>query len=229
MLRKDTFIWIDDDHIFLDYISERLKYIQNKALNDGLIGPENKLTWICLNDIEAALAHLKDAAQSPHHRIGLVVLDQNMPEINGLDVAKRIKEDSDLHLYRFAMCSSDDSLELMLQSLKFGSMQFISKSNSIEHIYATLQHLMQHINQFQKAISVSRKRIRRGIASGILANNHNVNADLAFKQMNLLSQSSKAKLQLDDFCEMVIDTHNRRSELDLLLNELGAPLMHDKD
>ena len=57
----------------------------------------------------------------------LVVLDVNMPEMDGLTVLRTIKEHDELKDVAVAMCSSDTQQETMVEARRMGAVDFLVK------------------------------------------------------------------------------------------------------
>ncbi len=57
----------------------------------------------------------------------LLVLDVNMPDMDGLTVLKTIKEHDELKDVRIAMYSSDTHHETMVEALRLGAVEFLIK------------------------------------------------------------------------------------------------------
>lgn len=71
----------------------------------------------------------RDSAQVP----GLVLLDLNLPKMNGLDVLKEIKQTDGLQMIPVVMLTNSKSEEDVIKGYKFGCNSFIQKPVEFEH------------------------------------------------------------------------------------------------
>ena len=72
----------------------------------------------------------------------LVVLDVNMPEMDGLTFLKTIKQHDELKIIPVAMYSSDTHHETMTEALRLGALDFIVKGTiSFEKLVARIVEL----------------------------------------------------------------------------------------
>ncbi|MBI3812318.1 MAG: response regulator [Nitrospirae bacterium] len=98
--------------------------LTRRILEKGTIA--NKVHWV--KDGQEAVDFLfrkRDDNDAPHP--GLIVLDINLPKINGLDVLKKIKEDKDLRMIPVIMLTTSDREEEVQQSYRNGANSFIIK------------------------------------------------------------------------------------------------------
>lgn len=205
-MKANKVIWVDDDPIFLEYIGDSLHLVQDQCIDNNLIVDNNKLTFIFCSNVSDALMLLQHDQSMPEPQIGLMVFDQHMPDLKGLDLAKKIKKLSGLSLYRFAMCSSENDISIMAEALRLGAVQYIPKQLSAEQIYFTLQYQISQVNHISNMSDVSRRRIRRGMAAGIIALHQSENVNDIYKSMNTYAQ--RQGHTIDSFTEQVINLHN---------------------
>jgi len=72
--------------------------------------------------------------------IDLVLLDINMPVIDGITLLGYIKEDKSLSHVAVLMVTADDNVKTALQCLKKGACGYITKPYSMEQIKQQIQH-----------------------------------------------------------------------------------------
>lgn len=78
----------------------------------------------------------------------IFLLDINMPDISGLEVAKILRHEARFEYVPIVFLSADHSLETKLKVLEAGGEDVISKSDSPEHIFAQIECRMmrgQHV------------------------------------------------------------------------------------
>lgn len=200
-------IWVDDDPMFIDYMSESLTIVQNELIDQSLISTDAILNFVFFSDIDDALNALEKDNHSSSSEVGLLVLDHHMPDIKGIDLARRVKKMQSFSHYRFAMCSSEDDIRVLAEALRLGAVEYITKQSGVEQIYFTLQYQIQQINHIQNMVDNSRKRIKRALASGIVASKSALNADDVFKNMNTLAQRHDENIE--SYVEKVVNLHNQ--------------------
>jgi phosphoserine phosphatase RsbU/P len=72
------------------------------------------------------------------HNINVVILDIMMPEIDGIEVLRIIKSNSDLSDISVIMCSALDEIENIKKSLLLGALDYFTKPLTEEQIFITL-------------------------------------------------------------------------------------------
>lgn len=65
-----------------------------------------------------------------------MLLDLNMPEMNGFEVLKRVKEDENLCHIPIVIMSTTESNEIIADTLKMGAINFIVKPVRIQQCKA---------------------------------------------------------------------------------------------
>lgn len=206
-MKLNKVLWVDDDPMFLDYISESLNLVQTELFDKELISRDMLLNLIFFSNVDDALIGLEKDQQLSSPEISLLVFDQHMPDIKGLDLAKKIKHMQEFSHYRFAMCSSEDDIIVLAEALSLGAVEYIPKQLAVEQIYFTLQYQVQQINHIQRVVDNSRKRIRRALAAGIIASKTSSTADEVLKNMNDLAQ--RRGESIDTYADRVVSAHNQ--------------------
>jgi len=115
--------------------------ITKKALNEAKI--INKL-WI-VRDGQEALDFLQrkgdyqDPSTSP--KPGLVLLDINLPKLNGIDVLRIVKEDADLKRIPVVMLTVSKRDEDIVRSYNLGCNSFIQKPVNFENFVEVVKQV----------------------------------------------------------------------------------------
>lgn len=95
-----------------------------RALEDGNVA--NKVHWA--KDGQEALDYLFQKGPFANvHLPGLVLLDINLPKVNGLEILKKIKQNDVLRIIPVIMLTTSDRDEEALKCYSFGANSFITK------------------------------------------------------------------------------------------------------
>lgn len=78
----------------------------------------------------------------------LVILDAYMPDVDGLDVVKRLKADPFTHHIPILVFTGDSSTNIQIQSLNGGADGFVRKSFDAEELVANVEALLRRSYQF---------------------------------------------------------------------------------
>ncbi len=78
----------------------------------------------------------------------LVILDAYMPDVDGLDVVRRLKADPFTHHIPVLVFTGDSSTEIEIQSLQGGADGFVRKSFDAEELVANVEALLRRSYQF---------------------------------------------------------------------------------
>lgn len=98
--------------------------LTRRSLESGNVA--NRVSWV--KDGQEALDYLfKRGAYANVHRPGLILLDINLPKVNGVEVLKKIKETEDLRVVPVVMLTTSDRDEEALKCYNFGANSFITK------------------------------------------------------------------------------------------------------
>lgn len=120
--KKKRVLVVDDSTIIVNLVKKRLEYLGYEVnyAKDG----------------EEAITKLKKF--QPH----LLLLDLMLPKLNGMEVLKKIKEDKSLDELIVIILSARNKEKDMLQSLKMGATDFITKPFSLEIMEEKLRKLL---------------------------------------------------------------------------------------
>jgi DNA-binding response OmpR family regulator len=91
----------------------------------------------------------------------LVVLDINMPDMNGVEVLRRIKANPDMADTAVIMVSANDEKEVSLQCLSLGAIDYISKPYNVVVLRARLEPIvrMALLNEVEKGKTLRLKQL----------------------------------------------------------------------
>jgi diguanylate cyclase (GGDEF)-like protein len=78
----------------------------------------------------------------------LVILDAYMPDVDGLDVVKRLKDDPFTHHIPVLMFTGDGSAVIQIQSLQGGADGFVRKTFDAEELVANVEAILRRSYQF---------------------------------------------------------------------------------
>ncbi len=78
----------------------------------------------------------------------LVILDAYMPDVDGLDVVKRLKDDPFTHHIPVLIFTGDGSTVIEIQSLQGGADGFVRKTFDAEELVANVEALLRRSYQF---------------------------------------------------------------------------------
>jgi CheY-like chemotaxis protein len=118
--------------------------LTRRALEEGKIRNELRI----VEDGEEALAYLfrrgkyKDPAISP--RPDLLLLDLNLPRVDGRQVLERVREDSKLRRMAVVVLTTSRQEEDILRSYELGCNSFITKPVGMEQFIRVIQALEEY-------------------------------------------------------------------------------------
>lgn len=79
--------------------------------------------------------------QDPAPRPSIILLDLNMPKVNGREVLKRLKDDPELHMIPIIVMTTSRAEEDLLRSYYLGANSFISKPTTFGELVAVMKGL----------------------------------------------------------------------------------------
>jgi two-component system, NtrC family, response regulator AtoC len=89
----------------------------------------------------------------------IVTLDYRLPDLSGLDVLKRIRQENDD--VQVILISEQEDIDLVVTLLKMGAYDYITKSNDIkERLLNTIQNLTKDLS-LKKEISTLKKEVQK--------------------------------------------------------------------
>jgi DNA-binding NtrC family response regulator len=101
----------------------------------------------------------KDFLDNLHQAPDIVTLDYRLPDMNGSDILKRLKQDNpDIHVI---LISEQDDINTVVELLKLGAKDYIIKSNDIrDRLLNTVQNIRKEMG-LMKEISKLRKEVQK--------------------------------------------------------------------
>ena len=120
---QDKILIIDDDSIFVSQLAELLHkegYKVGFALN-----AENGMQMLSTTNYE------------------LIILDLNMPRVNGMEVLKELKSTKSLSLIPVLMSTSEADKDVVLAALRIGADDYIVKPIDIDTILDKIYGLLK--------------------------------------------------------------------------------------
>lgn len=122
----------DDDEDDQQFVRE--------AMAEGRLA--NRL--VCVSDGEELLAYLRDAragGESDGCRPGLVLLDLNMPRMDGREALRRLKSDPDLRRIPVVVLTTSKAEEDIVRSYDLGANSFVTKPVTFEGLVGVMKSL----------------------------------------------------------------------------------------
>jgi DNA-binding response OmpR family regulator len=99
-----------------------------------------------------------------HERPDLILLDVNMPELNGYEVCARLKADRELSTIPVIFLSALGEIEDKVKAFQSGGVDYISKPFQFEEVYARVEtHLKLY--DFQRALKRQNDDLEETVAS----------------------------------------------------------------
>ena len=142
-MKKIDVMIVDDSAVF------------RKFLNDAVERTNSARVQASVANGMACLEYLKQ------NKVDVVLLDVHMPDINGIDVLREIKEKYEDTKVIMISSAGDDNVALTVEALEMGALDFISKpkgddpEKNMFRISSYLKVLFNHIaiNKFYKPVS----------------------------------------------------------------------------
>jgi len=152
MKEKNQTVLVVDDEVFnLDLITDYLS--------------EFDIDVVCVESGEQALSVLHETPD----RFSAILLDRMMPEMNGIEVLERVKNDDLINRLPVIMQTASSGKKNMLEGLKAGAYYYLSKPYDQETLVAIVKAAIrdyQHYVQIQKNLKQSVQTLKmmdRGI------------------------------------------------------------------
>ena len=113
--------------LIIDDIQENIDILEHQLKNEGF-------TIHTTTEGPKGLHILKD------QQVDLVLLDINMPVLDGITLLKNIRKDNSLSHVAVLMVTANDDIKMALQCLKKGACGYITKPYSLEQIKQQMEH-----------------------------------------------------------------------------------------
>ncbi|MGZ8798323.1 MAG: PP2C family protein-serine/threonine phosphatase, partial [Thermoanaerobaculia bacterium] len=91
-----------------------------------------------------------------------IVVDYRMPEMDGFEVARRLKADPQLHTLPVLMLTGADSPQYVVQGLNAGADDFVTKGSDIEILVARL-HALLRVKAYQDQLRRMNQQMTRDL------------------------------------------------------------------
>lgn len=128
-----SILLIEDDAVHMKLI--------RRALEKGGYGDN----IINLEDGEKAIAYLFSEGKTERHSLPkLILLDINLPKINGIEVLKRIKEDERLRIIPVVMLSTSNNRIDMEKCLRYNANSYIVKPLDFQNFMDKMKNIAQY-------------------------------------------------------------------------------------
>jgi two-component system response regulator len=108
-----------------------------------------------VRDGQEALEYLLSQDEGDTPRPDLILLDVNLPRVNGMEVLERIRRDDDLAVIPVIMLTASDREEDVVKSYRLGSNTYIQKPVEFEKFLQALDVLGQYWIVIAKLPSVA--------------------------------------------------------------------------
>ena len=120
MSEKQTILIIDD-------IQENIDILEHQLKNENF-------DILTATDAPKGLHILKE------QKIDLILLDINMPVLDGITLLRNIREDNSLDHVAILMVTANDDIKMALKCLKNGACGYITKPYSMKQIKQQIEH-----------------------------------------------------------------------------------------
>ena len=101
----------------------------------------------------------KDCLNNLHETPDIITLDYRLPDMSGMDVLKRIKDENDE--MQVILISEQEDINTVVDLLKLGAYDYITKSNDIkDRLLNTVQNIRKGIG-LKKEISTLRREVQK--------------------------------------------------------------------
>lgn len=117
----------DKTILIIDDIQENIEILEHQLKNEGY-------SIFTANEAPKGLHILKD------EKIDLVLLDINMPVLDGVTLLGSIKEDKSLSHIPVIMVTADDDIKMSLKCLKKGACGYITKPYSMNQVKQQIEN-----------------------------------------------------------------------------------------
>lgn len=112
------------------------------------------------------ITYLSAAVNKQQDLPDLVLLDINMPKLNGIEALERIKKDKscvDVPVVMYSTCNND---EQKMQCMELGARDFITKGSSFDKILSTMRnidHYIRHSPDITQPVTKSKQNKKQKI------------------------------------------------------------------
>lgn len=116
-MNYNSILQIDDDADDCEMFADVLRQVSNSK-------------YVAINNPFIAVTNLINGLLKPD----VIVLDVNMPGMNGIEVLSKIKENQETSAIPVIMFSTSSRPELISRALELGAIKYVSKPNDIAEL-----------------------------------------------------------------------------------------------
>lgn len=109
---------------------------------------QTQLTFF--RDAESALSHLRENSQGPTVSPDLIFLDFNLPRMDGREVLRQLKSDTNSKDVPIIILSSSDREEDVKKAYELGASTYISKSLILNELSNSLESILDYWSNIAK-------------------------------------------------------------------------------
>ena len=130
---------IDVDILLVEDSSDDYEIVSN-------ILREERIHFLHVRDGVDALRYIFSDELATHdiHKLNLILLDLNLPKINGLEVLKKIRKDKRTHNIPVVILTSSDDSKEIYQAYDLGANSFVVKPTEFEKFVSTIQAISKY-------------------------------------------------------------------------------------
>jgi chemotaxis family two-component system response regulator Rcp1 len=115
-----------------------------RLMREAFRDAENSIDLRVVSDGEEAISFLKRVgAYSLAPRPDFILLDLNLPKMDGREVLARIKEDADLHTIPTVVLTTSEAEEDVLKSYELSANCYLSKPIALEAFESLIKNLSE--------------------------------------------------------------------------------------
>jgi len=181
MTARRLILLVDDDAMLLDYLSTVLRHAGHDTLHAA-------------SGAEA----LQRVAEQDGNPIALALLDINMPGMSGLDLARRLREHTEVP---FMFLSSVDDAETARQAASHGAVGYLVKPVDAQHLLPALEAALARADEIRQlrrteanlsaALAAGRET---SLAVGLLMGRFQTDRNTAFEVLRDHARASRRKI-----------------------------------
>ncbi|MGE0494614.1 MAG: response regulator [Vulcanimicrobiota bacterium] len=128
-------------------MKRNLIMLVDDSFNDALLAQEAVSLanlQVELRHVESGQACLGELKNADHPRPDLVLLDLNMPGVNGFEVLKALRDDPELRPLPVVVLTSSDAPDDVAQAYELGCRSYISKPVDFDRFIRVLERLYHY-------------------------------------------------------------------------------------
>ncbi len=88
--------------------------------------------------------HTGSSGNVKHTQIGLVILDLNLPKVNGMDILKFLKGNPEYHSIKVVILSTNSDQETISEAYRNGADDYVTKPASYDEFIEKMELLMSN-------------------------------------------------------------------------------------